>query len=105
MSWNDVRGWYHGWKATIRIHLFERDALRALKRPLDLSDFIEVGPPGDEQHQAWLDSLRPGDVVCDCRFRHLKIVTRDGDDVILEDGSPCSLRHCCDPAGHAEEHP
>lgn len=104
MSWNDVKGWYYGWKATIRIHLLERDTLRALTCPLDAGDLVPVAS-SDEEHQAWLDSLRPGDVVCDCRFRHLKIVTRDGDDVMLSDGSSCSLRHCCDPADHEEEDP
>ena|SRR6185437_10958093 len=104
MSWNDVKGWYHGWKATIRIHLSERDTLRALKQPLDIGDFVDAERFADEQHQAWLDSLRPGDVVCNCDFRHLKIVDRDGDDVILSDGSSCSLEHCCEPADHEEEH-
>ena len=59
----------------------------------------------DSEYQQWLDSLKEGDLVCDCRFRHLKIVSRDGDDVLLTDGSTCSLQHCCDPADHPEPHP
>lgn len=46
-----------------------------------------------------------GDVVCDCRFRHLKIAKRNKDDVVLEDGFSCSLEYCCDPPDHAEPHP
>jgi len=79
VSWADIRDWW------ARLH-----------DPEELADI---------QHQAWLDSLKPGDLVCDCRFRHLKIVTRDGDDVILSDGSSCSLEHCCEPADHEEKHP
>lgn len=66
-------------------------------------DFGQVTVPDDE-HQQWLDSLKPGDLVCDCRFRHLKIVTREDDDVLLSDGSSCSLASCC-PPDHAEENP
>lgn len=47
----------------------------------------------------------PGDVVCDCRFRHLKVTARDGDDLTLEDGSVCSLEYCCDPPDHLLPHP
>ena len=104
MSWNDIKGWYYGWKATIAIHLFERDTLRQLKQPLDIRDFGPVAIPDDE-HQQWLDSLAEGDLVCDCRFRHLKIVSRDGDDVLLSDGASCSLSHCCDPVDHPDPHP
>lgn len=46
-----------------------------------------------------------GDVVCDCRFRHLRIVERNGDDLVLEDGARCSLRYCCDPPDHECPHP
>ena len=101
---NSVKGWYYGWKATLKIMLFERDLYRQLKKPLDIGDFGPVAVP-DPEHQAWLDGLKPGDVVCDYRFRHLEIVARDGDDVMLSDGSSCSLSHCCDPADHAEPHP
>lgn len=37
-----------------------------------------------------------GDVVCDCNYRHQKIIERDGDDLTLEGGFKCSLQHCCD---------
>lgn len=49
-----------------------------------------------------------GDTVCDCRYRHLKIVKLGNniDDVILEDGSHCSLYHCCHSVPHPDwEHP
>jgi hypothetical protein len=48
---------------------------------------------------------QPGDVVCDCRYRHLRVTARDGDNLLLEDGSRCSLAHCCDPPGHLWQHP
>lgn len=106
MSWNDVKGWYYGWKATLKIMIFERETYRQLTKPLDMEDMMPLTTPGDVlERQEWLDSLKEGDLVCDCRFRHLKIVTRDGDDVLLSDGSSCSLSHCCDPADHVEPHP
>jgi len=47
-----------------------------------------------------------GDIICDCRYRHLKIVEkRSIDDVILEDGANCSLWNCCSPVDHVWEHP
>lgn len=92
---NGIKGWYHGWKATLRL---------PRKRAADPGDFVEVSSPDEMAHQQWIASLKPGDVVCDCRFRHLKIVSRDGDDVLLSDGSSCSLQHCCEPADHAEPH-
>jgi hypothetical protein len=45
-----------------------------------------------------------GDLVCDCRYLHLRIAERDGDDLVLEDGASCSLEHCCDPPDHEWEH-
>jgi len=45
-----------------------------------------------------------GDLVCDCRYQHLRIAERDGDFIILEDGRACSLEHCCDAADHEWEH-
>lgn len=80
------------------------DIWRARRHSETEGDFGPVTVPDDE-HQQWLDSLKPGDLVCDCRFRHLKIVSRDGDDVLLEDGGSCSLQHCCEPADHPESHP
>jgi hypothetical protein len=37
-----------------------------------------------------------GDMVCDCRYKHLKIteIDEDGDTLTLEDGSSCSATHC-----------
>lgn len=46
-----------------------------------------------------------GDVICDCRYRHLRIAARDGDNLTLEDGAHCSLTHCCDPPDHTWPHP
>lgn len=48
---------------------------------------------------------QPGDMVYDCRFKHQKLVKRDGDDAVLEDGFYCSVSHCLDPANHVEPHP
>ena len=48
---------------------------------------------------------KPGDYVCDCRYKHLKVKERYDDDIILEDGSSCSLKHCCDDPNHVEPHP
>ena len=43
-----------------------------------------------------------GDVVCDCFYRHLRIVWIDeeNDQIELEDGSYHSLPFCCDPPDH-----
>lgn len=48
-----------------------------------------------------------GMLVCDCRYRHVKItwVNEDGDTVTLEGGFVCSFIHCCDPVPHDWEHP
>lgn len=101
-----IKGWYYGWKETLRIYLFDRETYRQLTRPLDSEDMVPMTTPGEIlEYREWLDSLKEGDVVCDCRFKHLKIVSRDGDDVLLSDGSSCSLSHCCDPADHADPHP
>lgn len=103
--WNDIKGWYYGWKATIRIYLFDRETYRQLTRPLDAEDLVPLTTPGDIlEHQEWIASLKEGDLVCDCRFRHLKIISRDGGDVLLSDGSSCSLASCC-PPDHPEENP
>ncbi len=68
-------------------------------------DFGAVPHPDEVAHQQWIASLKEGDLVCSCQLKHLRIVSRDGDDVLLEDGSSCSLQHCCEPADHAEPHP
>ncbi len=65
---------------------------------------------------SWGATLKPGDVVNDCKFRDIKIktikprkyemdskvgnkVTKKGEvfdfDIVLEDGGQCSLMHCC----------
>ena len=48
-----------------------------------------------------------GDLVCDCRYQHLRIVWMDDarDEIELEDGFRCSLTHCCDPPDHEWPHP
>jgi hypothetical protein len=48
-----------------------------------------------------------GDIVCDCRYQHLRIIWMDADrdEVELEDGFRCSLPHCCDPPDHEWPHP
>jgi hypothetical protein len=48
-----------------------------------------------------------GDIVCDCRFKHLRVlkIWNDGDTVTLEDGANCSIRHCLDNADHEWQHP
>jgi hypothetical protein len=49
-------------------------------------------------HLRWALHLEPGDMVCDCRGLHLKIVSLDEKtrDVYLEDGAHCDPAHCCD---------
>ena len=48
-----------------------------------------------------------GDVVCDCFYRHLRIVwiDKENDQIELEDGSYHSLPFCCDPSDHTWSHP
>lgn len=48
-----------------------------------------------------------GQLVCDCRYRHLRVVeVLDGDDLVLEDGSYCSYASCCNKVPHPEwDHP
>lgn len=45
----------------------------------------------------WERNLRIGSIVEDCRYERHVVVRRDGDDVILDDGASCSVRHCLDP--------
>ena len=53
-------------------------------------------------------ALKIGDVVCDCRCKHLRvaeIVHGEYDaDLVLEDGSSCSAVHCCDVVPHIWAH-
>lgn len=48
-----------------------------------------------------------GMLVCDCRYKHQRIVWIDDDEdtVRLEDGHACSFIHCCDEVPHIYEHP
>jgi hypothetical protein len=46
-----------------------------------------------------------GEYVCDCRFQHVKIKEKDGDDIVTDDGFTCSIYHCCSPTDHKWEHP
>lgn len=49
-----------------------------------------------------------GEVVCDCRYKHLAVVAineHDQDDVELEDGFHASWTHCLDEVPHEWEHP
>ena len=67
----------------------------------------------EEKKKEWAKSLKVGDVVCDCRYKHLKIAEISGQDsdnaydidVVLEDGSSCSIIHCCDRVNHDWSHP
>lgn len=48
-----------------------------------------------------------GEIVCDCRYRHLAVVAVNpyDDDVELADGFHCSWAHCLDEVPHKWEHP
>ena len=50
-------------------------------------------------------NVNVGDLVCNCEYKHVRIQEIIGDDVILEDGSRCSISHCLDPADHTYSHP
>lgn len=55
--------------------------------------------------RSWAQSIKVGDIVCDCRYKHMRVVQKfDFDDVKLEDGAHCSLIHCCDPVTHTWSH-
>lgn len=56
---------------------------------------------------AWGKTLKPGDLICDCRFKHVAIkeIWWDGKfdyTILTEDGMYCSLIHCADKADHDE---
>lgn len=62
--------------------------------------------------EEWLKSLKVGDVVCDCKYRHLKIIDifeeeHDGmlwDKLLtLENNQSCSALYCCGPVNHEEK--
>ena len=54
--------------------------------------------------EEWIKSLKVGDIVCDCRYQHKKIVSftvsGSGDKNLDFDDFSCSARHCCEPADH-----
>ena len=63
-----------------------------------------------EAKKAWAESLKVGDLVCDCRYKHLAIAEIHGEEdydiqLVLEDGSCCSAMNCCDRVDHDWEHP
>jgi putative endonuclease len=60
-----------------------------------------------DDREEWIKSLKVGDMVCDCGYRHSKIINigerGSGDKTLdLENGFSCSARHCCDPVDHQE---
>jgi preprotein translocase subunit YajC len=59
------------------------------------------------EHIEWVNSLKPGDEVCDCKFLHSRIAYIDltTDRVVLENGMSCSAYHCIDPVDHETPHP
>ena len=56
-----------------------------------------------DEHQEWIDNLKVGDMVCDCRYKHSKLIAFDGEDgdiLVVEDGHSFSAKHCCGPVDH-----
>jgi putative endonuclease len=58
----------------------------------------------NQDRKTWIKSLKVGDIVCDCRYRHVKIisytVSGSGDKTLNFKDFSCSARHCCSPADH-----
>lgn len=56
--------------------------------------------------EVWIVGLRPGDVVCDCRLRHVAIreIDIENDYAVMEDGFGCSPFHCLDEVPHEWNH-
>ena len=52
------------------------------------------------KHQKWIDGLKVGDVVCDCRYQHRTITAIRGHYVDFDDGWGCDAYHCCGPVDH-----
>ena len=54
-----------------------------------------------EEKLIWVNTLKVGDLVRDCRSKHLKIAEIGGEgydcQIVLEDGACCSAMNCCDP--------
>jgi hypothetical protein len=60
-----------------------------------------------DEAEKWILQLKIGDIVCDCRYKHLAIVKiidkitlccgkMWNREVELSDGAYCSVKHCCD---------
>jgi len=83
-----------------------------LETVLRLAGYVPEEEKQVEDKKKWAKSLKVGDVVCDCRYKHLKIAEIDGQEsdnvydiqLVLEDGSCCSAIHCCDPVDHEWDH-
>jgi putative endonuclease len=59
--------------------------------------------PGiDWEQDAWVKSLKVGDIVCDCRHVHSKITAIRGQYVSFDNGWGCDAYHCCEPADHPQ---
>lgn len=47
--------------------------------------------------ERWCKTVKVGDVVCDCRGRHITVAEiLEHEDVLDTEGNRCSLFHCCD---------
>lgn len=71
-------------------------------RPCDMC-WEEADRVAREEKKAWVATLEPGDIVCDCKGRYIKIKEVSGGEgydvqLVLEDGSCCSAMNCCSPA-------
>lgn len=55
-----------------------------------------------DDQEAWAQSLKVGDIVCDCRYVHSKIKSINGHMVQFENGWGCDAYHCCEPADHPQ---
>lgn len=61
----------------------------------------------------WIRNLKVGDIVCDCKYEHLKIASMTDPrseniydvQLELEDGSSCSAMNCCNSPDHESKHP
>lgn len=46
-----------------------------------------------------------GDIVCDCRMVHSRVIAVEEDDmIVVEGGFRCSWVHCCDEPNHTWTH-
>lgn len=52
------------------------------------------------------DWPRVGDVICDCRYKHVRVARREGDDVFTDDGGCFSIANCgLEPVDDGHAHP